>query len=194
MATAQTRIEELLEATCRAVARSGAHRLTMSEVAREAGVSTALLHYYFETKTELLTRAFEYAEERMRELVDAELATLERADDRIDRLLLIYVRNDAVSRENWVLWNELWSSALFDPELRPAIEAAYRAWVARLEALLEEAVSRGELPSRINPAESAARLAAVVDGLGSQVVLDMIDPNDAGLLVRRAFGLEREGA
>jgi AcrR family transcriptional regulator len=190
MAATKTRVDELLEATCRVVAREGAHGLRMSAVAREAGVSSALLHYYFATKAELLSRAFGYAEERVRERAKAELADLETGAERLERLLALYVEDDLVFRENWVLWNELWASALFDPDLRPAIEAGYRDWLGRIESLLAEGRADGSVPADVEPAEAAARLAAVLDGLGSQVVLGMIDPERAAALVRRALELE----
>ncbi len=39
----------ILEAACRVIAREGADGLRMGAVAREAGVSSALIHYYFAT-------------------------------------------------------------------------------------------------------------------------------------------------
>ena len=39
------RVVAILEAACRVVVREGAHGLRMAAVAREAGVSKALVHY-----------------------------------------------------------------------------------------------------------------------------------------------------
>src|SRR5215218_6141410 len=182
MAATATRVDELLEATCRVVAREGAHGLRMSAVASEAGVSSALLHYYFATKSELLARAFSWAEDRVQERVEAELYGLDTAAEKLERLLVLYVEDDLVFRDNWVLWNELWSSALFDADLRPAIEAGYRGWV--------EGRDDRSVPMSVDPAQAAARLAATVDGLGSQVLLEMTDPTRAAGLLRRALALE----
>jgi len=190
MAATATRVDELLEATCRVVAREGAHGLRMSAVASEAGVSSALLHYYFATKSELLARAFSWAEDRVQERVEAELYGLDTAAEKLERLLVLYVEDDLVFRDNWVLWNELWSSALFDADLRPAIEAGYRGWVERIETLLAEGRDDRSVPMSVDPAQAAARLAATVDGLGSQVLLEMTDPTRAAGLLRRALALE----
>ncbi len=56
--------------------RDGAHGLRMATVAAEAGVSKALVHYYFSTRQELLRKAFAYADRHLNEAVDAELAPL----------------------------------------------------------------------------------------------------------------------
>ena len=62
---AQTdRVVAILEAACRVIVREGAHGLRMASVADEAGVSKALVHYYFATRQELLRSAFAFSESR----------------------------------------------------------------------------------------------------------------------------------
>ena len=67
---ATVRAGEILEAACRVVARDGAHGLHMKAVAEEAGVSKALVHYYFATRQELLRRTFVHAEQHLDRIVD----------------------------------------------------------------------------------------------------------------------------
>jgi len=52
------RRSQILECTCSVIARDGAEGLRMAAVAREAGVSSALLHYYFATREDLIRLAF----------------------------------------------------------------------------------------------------------------------------------------
>ena len=84
-----------------------------------------------------------------------------------------------VVRESWALWNELWSAALHDPSLRPRVERAYRRWLAAIEALVREA---GTAP---DPVATTERLAALVDGLGSKVLVGILSPARAGEPPRR---------
>src|SRR4051794_8971642 len=65
---------EILEATCRVIAREGVDGLRMGTVAREAGVSSALLHYYFDSRADLLMQAFEHADIKAGQAADAALA------------------------------------------------------------------------------------------------------------------------
>src|SRR5205823_792492 len=44
----------ILDAACRAIAATGAAAVRVSDVAREAGVSTALVHYYFPSRAEVI--------------------------------------------------------------------------------------------------------------------------------------------
>src|SRR3954470_10152029 len=78
----------ILEAACRVVVREGAHGLRMAAVAREAGVSKALVHYYFSTRQELLRAAFAWSEEQWRKALDEEIAALATGAERAERALL----------------------------------------------------------------------------------------------------------
>ncbi len=184
---------DLLDATCRVVARGGAHGLRMSHVAREAGVSNALLHYYFETRAELLSRAFAHAEDRVYAYAGIELADLPTAAERLRRFLHLYVEDDLVFQENWVLWNEMWSSSLFDPDMRPAIEEGYRRWIAFIVDLVEQGRADGSIPVGVYPEEAGSRLAAVVDGIGSQLVLGLLPRDRAAALIEQSIELELSG-
>ena len=190
---ATIRTTDLLDATCRVVAKSGAHGLRMSHVAREAGVSNALLHYYFETRAELLSRAFAHAEGRVYEHAGTELEGLPSGAERLRRFLHLYVEDDVVFQENWVLWNEMWSSSLFDPDMRPTIEGAYRRWIAFIVDLVEQGRTDGSIPAGVDPEEAGARLAAVVDGIGSQLLLGLLARDRAAALIEQSIELELSG-
>ena len=59
------RTNDILRAACRVIAERGCDGMRMGDVARSAGVSSALVHYYFDTRSELLRRAFLYADEQV---------------------------------------------------------------------------------------------------------------------------------
>jgi AcrR family transcriptional regulator len=59
--------ETVMEATYRALCARGFARLTMQDIADEADVSTALLHYHYDTKRDLLVAFLRYLLERFEE-------------------------------------------------------------------------------------------------------------------------------
>ena len=61
----EDRRAQLLDAAVRVIARVGARSMRVEDVAREAGVSTPLIYYYFADRTELLTSAFRHASTQM---------------------------------------------------------------------------------------------------------------------------------
>ncbi len=188
------RVAEILRAACRAIAREGASGLRVESVAREAGVSKALVHYYFRTRRELLRAAFAYADDRWRARAQAELALIASGAERLERYLLLYVGDEEDLLENRALWNEAWSGMPLDGELAPDVKAAYRRWADWLLELVEEGREDGSIPAGIACEDAALRLTALADGLDSLLYLGLIDRGRACELVRQSVAHELDTA
>jgi AcrR family transcriptional regulator len=185
------RIVEILDAACRVIVRGGIDRLRVSDVAAEAGVSTALVHYYFATRADLIERAFHHADGRSDERAAADAALAADARERLERLLRFQLADDEAARSSWVFWRELWTHALFDGRLRAVVGESYAAWLAQIGSRLADAVAEdGGRAAAANVQAGAQRLAALVDGLGQQLELGLLDREGAGTLLRDATALE----
>jgi AcrR family transcriptional regulator len=183
------RVAEILAAACRVIARDGWHGLRMDAVAREAGVSKALVHYYFATRRALLREAFSLSEDRANARVEAEVALAASAAERLERFLLLDFEDEAVFSENRALWSEVWAGMRLDEELRPDVEERYRAWLDRLVDLVEEAAQERPLPGG-SPEDVAYRLAALIDGVESLLVVGLVTAERVRALVRESIANE----
>jgi D-serine deaminase-like pyridoxal phosphate-dependent protein/AcrR family transcriptional regulator len=192
-APARDRSEELLAAACRVIALTGARRLSMRDVAAEAGVSKALLHYYFSGRNELLARAYEYADRRGRQRVWQEVEPLESGTVRLSRVLDLYLGEDEQVRADWLLWSELSSTAMFEPELRPAMQSSFEQWSEWIESLVRDAMSEGMVPADQDPRQIALRLSAMIDGLGLLVARQLVDRNAARAALGGYLAVELDG-
>jgi AcrR family transcriptional regulator len=184
-----TRVTAILQAACRVVVREGAHGLRMAAVAREAGVSKALVHYYFATRQELVRSAFSWSEEQWEQALRQRTRTAP-AVARIERALLLSVDRAEPFAGHRALWNEVWSSLRFDDELRPLVEASYRQWVRRLTILVREARAEGAVDASLDARDAAWRLAALGDGIDSMLYLEVIGRERARSLLREAIRRE----
>ena len=184
------RVADILRATCRVVVRDGAHGLRMASVAREAGVSKALLHYYFTTRQELLRAAFAFSGEQWDEAVEGQLARATTGAERVELYLLASVDPSGPFGEHRALWNEVWSSLRVDEDLRPAVVRTYRTWLTRLAELIDEGREDGSIRRSVDAQATGWRLAAVADGLDSMLYVSLVDRRRARLMVRQS--LERE--
>jgi AcrR family transcriptional regulator len=184
------RVAEILDAACRVIVREGAHGLRMASVADEAGVSKALVHYYFPTRQDLLRNAFAWSEERWQTVLTAELDALSTGAERLEHALCASLGADASFSDKRALWNEVWSSLRFDDELRPRVERSYRVWLDRLTELVAEGHSDGSVPQTVDAETTAWRLAAAGDGLDSLLYLGLIDRDRAQELM--LGGIRRE--
>lgn len=188
------RVTAILDAACRVVVREGAHGLRMASVATEAGISKALVHYYFSTRQELLRSAFAWAELRLNESIDADLAALATGAEKVERALLASADANSPFGEQRALWNEVWSSLGIDHELRPLVESYYRAFVERLVALVEEGLQDGSIAPRVDARGAAWRLCAIADGVDSMLYLGLLDRDGARELLVGGVARELGGA
>jgi AcrR family transcriptional regulator len=179
------RRQQILEAAALVIADRGLCDTRVADIGDRAGVSAALVLYYFGSKDRLLTEALTFAEDRFYLETFHELAGLERARDRLLRLIDLAFPPRGPSTDifsDWVLWFELWSRALRDPEVARKREALDRRWRATIADVVREGQRSGEFAA-VDAQEFALRLGALMDGLAIQVVLG--DPSCTPEGVRR---------
>src|SRR5262245_51822736 len=113
-----TRKRQILTATCEVVAERGCRDLRIVDVARKAGLSNGSVHYYFDSKEELLRAAFAFnfraSLERRQWINQSDLPPVER----LRMLVESYIPAQPESVQAWRVWVELWVSALGDPTLQ----------------------------------------------------------------------------
>ena len=162
----------------------------MASVAEEAGVSKALVHYYFATRRELLRNALRFAEARYEEAVEVELADLNTAAERLERILLAAVDPKSQFAEQRALWNEIWSTLRFDEALRPLVDSYYRTWLDRIIDLVEQGRAEGSISRSVQAREAGLRLAAAADGFDAMLYLGLVERDDAAQLLRESIRRE----
>jgi AcrR family transcriptional regulator len=181
---------EILEATCRVIGRSGVHDLRVEDVAKEVGVSPALVYYYFDTRADLLNRAFEYADARSTshsvKQMDMESSGRQQLKD-----ILFHEYDDAPEvRENWVIWSEMEANAVFDQELLEAIVKRSAHWVKIVTDLIRVGESDGSIAPGAVPDNVAERLIGVSDSLGMKWMRGLMTQERALDLMAEAIDIE----
>ena len=113
----------ILDAACRAIARTGAAAVRVSDVAREAGVSTALVHYYFPARADVIEQAFAHADDLADAVTDARLQAIGTGRGRVEKLLATWAGDDPAIRANWAVWNEMWQYAAHNEGARALVQS-----------------------------------------------------------------------
>jgi AcrR family transcriptional regulator len=166
-----TRPAEILAAACRAIVERGFADTRVGDIARAAGTSTGTIHYYFDSKQEVLVAALRFATDRL-------LSRLESADSpeptvRLARLLELsipYPRPKA-QRDEYVLWIEMWTLVLRSPDRLPALEDLSERWRSLFFGVVHAGAASGAFQPIASPDEVAERLIALIDGLGFETVI-----------------------
>jgi AcrR family transcriptional regulator len=164
------RLEQILEAACRAILDRGFPATRIADIAAAARVSTGTVHYYFATKDEVLVAALKWASGRLFARIEQPERD-ERAGERLARLLAVSVPYPGPARDEYVLWIELWLRVLHQPDLLPQCEAFSVQWRGYFHDVVRRGVEAGEFAPAAAPDEVAERLVAFVDGVGFETVL-----------------------
>jgi len=166
------RREQIVRATVRCLAREGYTRLTMKKVAREAGVSQGILHYYFADKRAMLAATLEAVTRDLdRRVAAAQSRTGRDARARL-RALVRACLEVAVSRpEFWVVFVEFWGEMLHDRRLRDLNTAVYSRTRRLIGRLIAEGVRAGRFRP-VDPRRASAVVLGLIDGLSLQLTFD----------------------
>jgi len=173
--SAETRLEgeraqRILAAMRTSVGTRGTAGSTFDHVAREAGVSRGLLHYYFGSKEQLLV-------EVVRRDCDARIAVLEErfadADsaEAIVEVLLSQLQALLQDESQSVVYEVLSASRRSD-YVRDELAEVYNRWREHLADVLREKERAGVIKPRADAAAVAAVVLALGDGFGLQLVSD----------------------
>jgi AcrR family transcriptional regulator len=185
----------IVEAMRLSVARRGVSGATFDHVAREAGVSRGLLHYYFGTKERLLAEVVRRDSDVRMAALEAQLARASSAEDFIGFLresLEGWVRDDP---ELIALSFELFTLSRRNPE----IAAEWAELVARARDHVAGLLAAKQAEGVLRLSADAADVAEILLGLGDGIALRMLgDPGrdwsstiEAGVVAVRALLTDR---
>jgi len=167
-ARGEARREEILAVTCEVLRERGFAHTRMSDVAHRLGVSPPLVVYHFGSKDALMAEAFAFASRNEIEDLDAISESKDSPAARLDKLLVAGVGPS--TRASWAMWIDSWGEALRSPVLRRTWRQLDDCWRSALERVVSDGMKDGELRPG-DPAEAAAVIAALIDGLGVQLAL-----------------------
>jgi AcrR family transcriptional regulator len=164
--------QRIIAAMRTSVGTRGAAASTFDHVAREAGVSRGLLHYYFGSKERLLVEVVRHdAAERNRHM-DERMAQAHTPDEVLDALVVgleEFLQDDAGGQA--VIY-EMLSASRHSEEIRAELAELYRQWRERLAGWLRTKEREGVIRLRTEPEAVASILFSLGDGFGIQVLSD----------------------
>jgi AcrR family transcriptional regulator len=164
--------QRIVEAMRSSVARRGAAGSTFEHVAREAGVSRGLLHYYFGTKERLLGEVVRRDCDVRMAVLDAQLASARTADDFLELLRRTLVELMREDPGFMTLLFELFTLSRHNEELAAEFAELLRRTREHVAELLSEKEAQGVLRLRAEPEAVADLLFAIADGIGLRMLAE----------------------
>jgi AcrR family transcriptional regulator len=162
--------QRIVDAMRTSVGERGAAGSTFEHVAREAGVSRGLLHYYFGTKERLLVEVVRRDTELRIEMLDEPLAGAKTVDDVLD-VLVTYLL-DLIENEPgyFLLLFELFSAGRRNPDIQRELGQLFERTRGHVGAILRAKETEGVLNLRYDAETIAAFLFATGDGFALQAL------------------------
>jgi TetR/AcrR family transcriptional repressor of bet genes len=179
------RRQQLIEATIDTIAAQGYARTTLTDVARQAGISHGLVNFHFETKERLLTETLQYLAEEYRQNWTAALAAAGPSPaEKLDAVLRADFDPRICTKARLSAWCAFWGEA----QCRPMYQALcgsndndYTRTIEEICAQLVAADGGGGDPVRI-----ARLLRITTEGVWLDM-MTMTDPYDAAEAMRTTF-------
>jgi AcrR family transcriptional regulator len=157
--------ENIRAAACRAFAARGPSATRIADIAREAGVSSAIIHYYYKSKDEVLLAALQWANEHTSSALHELRQETSDPIELLRRTIDLAIPSEGVLRDEYVLWIETWARVRLHPRLLAECAAMSEGWVAFFQQLVEEGEEAGVFKPIAPAAEIAQRMVALSDGL-----------------------------
>jgi AcrR family transcriptional regulator len=159
--------DRIVAAAVRVFGTKGYNRATVADVVRESGLSVGAIYSYFPSKEALFLQTCDLISGRGLETLAARLAPLTTTEERLAEGVAYYVETiDTFEGEpGQITLVRAWAEADGEPGVREMLVRRRERLVAAAQMLLQEGVSRGDLPAWIDIDGFSRGFTALMDGL-----------------------------
>lgn len=160
-----SRREEILRAALRVFAERGLKSATVSDIAREAGISHGLLYHYFASKHALIDALFDQKIDRLRAISAEAVATDGSVATRLERALELMIVEAESDPDLALFVTQAMTSRSLQESTRERLVEHARSALSQLAKLIAAGQQTGEIADDASPEELATAVAALVRGL-----------------------------
>lgn len=165
--------ERILRAACEILTARGFSQTRISDVADRAGMSPALVIYYFKTRVELLIEAIKLSEANWYTDGQRRLAAIPSAAGRLEEIVAMTClpEGDPEASGWWLLWLDLWAEAARHPDVAEVRQRADERWRELIKSQVVAGQEAGEFHG-VDATDFAVCLSSLLDGFAIRGALD----------------------
>ena len=162
----EARREQLIEATIEVLAIKGYARITMSDVANQAGLSHGLVNFHFQSKDLLLAETLTYlADEYVQNWQAALAAAPPEPSAQLDALIRADFRAELCTPQRLAAWCAFWGEAQSRPLYQEKCGSNNAEYVTKLESLCT---------ALLGPTGNAERVARAIRVASEGLWMDLV--------------------
>jgi TetR/AcrR family transcriptional repressor of bet genes len=188
------RRESLMSAAVKVVAEHGIENTTIVKICEAANVSRGLANHYFDSKEDLLLKAYErLLDEVMEVTAKAGEAHPDNPREQVRAMISAIFGNQLFSETTRAAYLCFWTASLSNPQLLAINKASRRREVRAMERLLRRASEQDNTVIDVN--EAAVSLIGMIDGfwLSLSLSVEDITPTRAVAMCHRYVDMLLDG-
>jgi TetR/AcrR family transcriptional regulator, fatty acid metabolism regulator protein len=188
---AAERKDQIVRATVDCITKFGYHNFSMQDVARTAGVSKGIIHYYFLNKDELMMSVLDKVAGDIEKVLASEMGSI--VDSKRKLEVFIEVCFDIVrsTKEYYQVNMDFWTQINQKDEVKKVIARHYHKFREAAASVIREGITSGAF-RQVDAKDYASYVIAVIDGLSLQWLFDETS-FDYDRIIKKAGSLVVDG-
>jgi TetR/AcrR family transcriptional regulator, fatty acid metabolism regulator protein len=167
VAKGDTKRDELINATLQCIYNLGAEEVSMRCIAREANVNQATVHYYFQTKDNLLLECIQALFDQFIFDIERQYHASDPPEKKLDAIFHAGRTYVSKQRELFVIFMHCWALSMRNPVMHKKFSELYDTITGVIEKILTEGV-RKEAFHKVEITTLSNYIVAFVEGVGCQ--------------------------
>jgi TetR/AcrR family transcriptional repressor of bet genes len=164
-ASREVRRQQLIDATMKCIARKGMGSTTLSDVAREAGLSQGIVNLHFESKDNLLRETLSTLVNEYKEQFEKTLGRAgPRPADKLLALMELDLRPSICDRRKLAVWFAFWGEVKSRPTYQRMCDERDRYYDDVVVGLCQDLIADGDYHD-IDAAAAAKAMMSMTNGL-----------------------------
>jgi AcrR family transcriptional regulator len=168
---AAERKDQIVRATVDCITKYGYHNFSMQDVARVAGVSKGIIHYYFLNKDELMMSVLDKVAGDIERVLASEMQSIKDPGRKLEVFVDVCFDIVRSTKEYYQVNMDFWTQINQKEEVRKVIARHYAKFRDSAAAVIKEGITAGVFRA-VEPREYASYVVAVIDGLSLQWLFD----------------------
>jgi TetR/AcrR family fatty acid metabolism transcriptional regulator len=164
---AAERKNQIVRATVECITKYGYHNFSMQDVARTAGVSKGIIHYYFLNKDELMMSVLSKVAGDIERVLAQDMAAIQSPHEKLGVFIDVCFDIVRSTKEYYQVNIDFWTQINQKEQVKSVISEHYKKFRKTAEAVIEQGQQSGEFRD-VNAKEYAAYIIAIIDGISLQ--------------------------
>ncbi len=168
---APERKKEIIGGLYKCLASTGHERVSVKDIAEAAGVSRGVIHYYFESKKDIMLAVVDDFIEGHENLFRDRLRPIDDPWERLRLFISLAVEHTVVDPEASMFFLNIYQMAMTDEDVRAGAMSSYAHFRGVVRQLVEYGISRGEF-AEVDAEKFAFLLIGCMEGMWLQVAMN----------------------